>query len=213
MRQSATKQRTNSQPRRPGKPALSSSRKKNTRQPSTPSSVKKLCAKREPLSKAVLLPGLLLPHSSAQPKFEGMWMERLPIEEPACVSLGAPTMPWTGSRRLLLGVLQDALRSFFQYRSNPTRQGQRIFDETQAWIWSSEQNWLYSFENICAHLRLDPGYIRQGLQHFLQTTRPAAATPRRSTRPSHRRAFRLISGPGTRIPRRTHDSGRLVNIN
>lgn len=213
MRQSATKQRTNSHPRHPGDRALSSSRKNNARLSSTSPSVKKLRVKKKMLSQPALLSGLLLSNPSAQHKSEGGWMERLPIEEPACVSLGTSMMPWTGSRRLLLGVLQDALRSFFQYRSNHTRQGRLRFAETQAWIWSSEQDWLYSFENICAHLRLDPGYIRQGLQHFLQTSRPTAATPRRSTRPSHRRAFRLISGPGTRIPRRTHDSGRLVSIN
>jgi hypothetical protein len=123
-----------------------------------------------------------------------------------------PAMPWTGSRRLLLGVLQDALRSFFQYRSDRTRMGRRVFNETQTWIWSSDQDWLYSFENICAHLRLDPEYIRQGLQRFIQTTRPTAANPRRSALISHRRPFRLVSGPGTRIPRKTQDSILQRNV-
>src|SRR5438045_3600956 len=45
-----------------------------------------------------------------------------------------PLIPWTGSRRLLLGVLQDALRSFFRYRSARSRLGKRLFREVQAWI-------------------------------------------------------------------------------
>jgi hypothetical protein len=137
---------------------------------------------------------------------EGHWLERLASEEPACLSLGTPTMPWTGSRRLLLGVLQDALRSFFQYRSDRTRHGKRIFTETLMWLWSSEQDWLYSFENICDHLRLDPEYIRQGLQRLLHATRPTNANPRRPALISQRRPFRLISGPGTRIPRKTQEA-------
>src|ERR1043166_6971057 len=46
-----------------------------------------------------------------------------------------PFIPWTGSRRLLLGVLQEALRSFLQHRSARSRLGKRAFREAQAWIW------------------------------------------------------------------------------
>lgn len=208
MRQSATKQLGNSHPQRSVDHGRASRRKKTAQPPLA----KKRRRKSAPPPEPVLRLAFSLPSPSSQRRSESVWVERLSIEEPACISLGTPTMPWTGSRRLLLGVLQDALRSFFQYRSDHTRQGRLRFTETQAWIWSSEQDWLYSFENICAHLHLDPGYIREGLQRFLQTTRSTAMTPRRSTRSSHRRPFRLVSGPGTRIPRRTHDSVRLQNI-
>src|SRR5262245_66590129 len=43
-----------------------------------------------------------------------------------------PFIPWTGSRRLLLGVLQDALRSVLQHRSARSRLGKRIFREAHA---------------------------------------------------------------------------------
>lgn len=114
---------------------------------------------------------------------------------------------WTGSRRLLLGVLQDALRSFFYYRSSRSRSGKRIFNETQDWLMSSELRWLYSFENVCAHLNLDPEYLRAGLRRFLQETekpRPinGAAFLALSSN-AQRRPFRLISGPGSRISRKS----------
>lgn len=115
-----------------------------------------------------------------------------------------PSLPWTGSRRLLLGVLQDALRSFFQHRSSSTTAGRRRFAEIREWIWSPEQDWIYSFESICAHLRLDPGYLRQGLQSFLQPTRPLNAAHRGSRvtlgSPVSRRPFHLFAGPGIRAP-------------
>jgi hypothetical protein len=145
-------------------------------------------------------------------KRELIWSENLSPEEQFCISVSAPDIPWTGSRRLLLGVLQDALRSFFQYHVDRTRIGKRIFNETQTWIWSSKRNWLYSFENICAHLHLDPDYLRQGLQQFLQTTRSTVTNPKRSVWISRRRPFHLISGPGTRISKKTPASIPRRNV-
>ena len=70
---------------------------------------------------------------------------------------------WTGSRRLMLSVLQDALASWFRYRRDSSKRGQRLFRETQDWFWSSDQSWLYAFESICEHLELDPDFIREQL--------------------------------------------------
>lgn len=208
MRQSSMKQKASSRPKRPANQIKVEARRKKL----SPTSSRKVRAIDEPAPKQthhpILSSSLLLP-----PQKRGfIWSEQIPTEAQFSLLEATPVMPWTGSRRLLLGVLQDALRTFFQYRSERTRQGKRVFTETQSWIWSSDQDWLYSFENICAHLHLDPGYIRQGLQRFLQTTRPTAVIPRRSTISSHRRPFRLISGPGTRIPRKTHDSVRRQNV-
>ncbi len=114
-----------------------------------------------------------------------------------------PFIPWTGSRRLLLGVLQDALRSLLQYRSARSRLGKRIFREAQAWIWAEDQEWLYSFENICSHLQLDPNYIRQGLQQHLQVTQTDEEEKEHKRRSFfsayRRRPFHLMAGPGTRV--------------
>lgn len=67
---------------------------------------------------------------------------------------------WTGSRRLMLGVLQEALASWFRYQRTPSKRGQRLFQETRDWFWSCDRSWLYAFESICEHLDLDPSYIR-----------------------------------------------------
>lgn len=77
---------------------------------------------------------------------------------------------WTGERRLLLAVIEEAIHSFLKYRDARTIRGQRLFRETQEWFWSPEQDWLYSFESICQHLHLDPDYIRRGLQRWQHPT-------------------------------------------
>ena len=108
---------------------------------------------------------------------------------------------WTGERRLLLGVLEEAVRSFFQYRSARGRRGKQLFREVQEWLWSKDRHWLYSFENICMHLRLNPDYLRRGLQRWQQTSaRGKSSTAARSngTIPRARISLRMESGPGIR---------------
>jgi hypothetical protein len=75
---------------------------------------------------------------------------------------------WTGERRLLFAVLEEAVESFFRYRNATTRRGQRLFNETVEWFWDRDQGWLYSFETICQHLDLDAEYIRGGLQRLYE---------------------------------------------
>ena len=71
---------------------------------------------------------------------------------------------WTGERRLLLAVLEEAVANFLRYRHATTTRGKRLFREEYEWFWSQEKNYLYAFETICDHLHLDPDYIRAGLQ-------------------------------------------------
>lgn len=147
---------------------------------------------------------LLLPDQKKLDSFSSSECPYLP--EQFLFLRNEPTVRWTGSRRLLFGVLQDALGMFFRYRDSHTRSGKRIFRETYAWFLSSKHRWLYSFENVCAHLNLDPEYLRAGLRRFLQAAekpqpRNGAGASSRSSK-FQRRPFRLISGPGSRIPRR-----------
>lgn len=82
---------------------------------------------------------------------------------------------WTGERRLLLAVLQDAVYTYGKYCHVRTRQGKRLFDEVQEWMWSRDTHWLYAFESICSYLQLDPDSIRKGLQG--RHVQPASSTP------------------------------------
>jgi len=45
-----------------------------------------------------------------------------------------------------------------------------------AWFASDDVAWPYSFVNVCAHLRLDPGAVRTRLRRRLWAKRPAPAT-------------------------------------
>ncbi|MGH7829663.1 MAG: hypothetical protein ACREP8_05750, partial [Candidatus Binatia bacterium] len=44
-----------------------------------------------------------------------------------------------------------------------SRRGKQLFDEAEEWIMDKGRDWLFSFENICDVLELNPDYIRVGL--------------------------------------------------
>ncbi|MCS6924290.1 MAG: MerR family transcriptional regulator [Candidatus Binatia bacterium] len=94
---------------------------------------------------------------------------------------------WTGERRLLLAVLQNAVDELLRYRDARTTRGRRLFRETRDWFWSREHTYLCAFETICAYLHLDADYVRQGLERLLDSRAPsalpAAARPERPLSP------------------------------
>jgi hypothetical protein len=70
---------------------------------------------------------------------------------------------WSGTRRLLFAVLQDAVACWFRYRNTRSSQGRQLFREIRDWFLTKNRDSLYAFENICIHLNLDADYFRRGL--------------------------------------------------
>jgi hypothetical protein len=66
-------------------------------------------------------------------------------------------------KALLLAILEDADYGFEEYRTAEDRAGKERFKEAETWIMGSDPDWIFSFDNICALLDLDPQYLRRGL--------------------------------------------------
>jgi len=69
-------------------------------------------------------------------------------------------------KRLMLAVMEDAVATFQKSVSGATRRQRRLLRETEEWIGSSDTSWPFSFENICAALDIEPGYLRIGLKRW-----------------------------------------------
>ena len=68
---------------------------------------------------------------------------------------------------LMLAVLEDAVSCFQKYSSARDKIETSRFHEAEEWILQQgKSNWLFSFDNICEALDLNPGYIREGLLHW-----------------------------------------------
>jgi hypothetical protein len=96
---------------------------------------------------------------------------------------------------LLLAVLEDAVNCFQKqhHATDPTLR--QLFLDARDWIASTDRSWLFSFENICDTLDLDPVYVRAGLRAWSEAhggddrvRPPVDARHEASEPPSPRRA-------------------------
>jgi hypothetical protein len=69
-----------------------------------------------------------------------------------------------GEKRLILSVLEDAIECFMKCIDSPTNKGQRLFREADEWINLEDKHWVFSFDNVCDMLDINPEYMRRGLQ-------------------------------------------------
>jgi len=71
-----------------------------------------------------------------------------------------------GEIALRRAILEDALICFQKQTITTGRHVQRLVKEAEAWFFSNDYSWPFSFVNICAALKLDPEYIRLGLKRW-----------------------------------------------
>jgi len=73
----------------------------------------------------------------------------------------------TTEQKLMLAVLDDAVSCFQKYFAARDKIKTRLFREAEEWILQQgKSNWLFSFDNVCETLDLNPGLIREGLLHW-----------------------------------------------
>jgi len=68
--------------------------------------------------------------------------------------------------KLMFAVLTDAIECFQKYLGGKSRRSQRLFREAESWIACRDSSWLFSFENICEMLNINPNYLRIGLMQW-----------------------------------------------
>lgn len=83
-----------------------------------------------------------------------------------------------GELALRRAVLEDALRCYYRQFVKKTRPALQAAKEAQDWFFIDDNDWPYSFLNICAALQLEPSYIRRGLRHWQQQPEAVSYRPR-----------------------------------
>ena len=68
--------------------------------------------------------------------------------------------------RLMLAILEDALRCYQRELNSPGRRSQDLFREAEDWFASHDTSWPFSFVTICDTFDLDPEYIRFALRQW-----------------------------------------------
>jgi hypothetical protein len=78
----------------------------------------------------------------------------------------SPTQP---EKTLMFAVLLDAVECFQKYAG---REANRLFKDTDEWIFEDDHEWPFSFINICEAVDIDPKYLRKGLSHWKKRVTP-----------------------------------------
>ncbi len=73
-----------------------------------------------------------------------------------------------GEKRLILSVLEDAIECFMKCMDSATSKGQRLYREADEWIALEDKHWVFSFDNVCDMLDINPEYMRRGLRDWKQ---------------------------------------------
>jgi hypothetical protein len=71
-----------------------------------------------------------------------------------------------GEKRLVLSVLEDAVECFMKCIDSSTNKGQRLFRDAEEWINLEDKKWVFSFDNVCEMLDVNPEYMRRGLREW-----------------------------------------------
>jgi hypothetical protein len=73
-------------------------------------------------------------------------------------------------RKLFVAVLMSAIEDFRGGLRSPNHGADPAFRKLEAWFFSRDDRWPFSFENVCAQLDLDADLIRARLNASLASS-------------------------------------------
>lgn len=93
---------------------------------------------------------------------ESALARRVEADAPALQSV-SPVRPRRPEERLMLAILEDAVRIFKDYAALPDPHVRRLHADIERWFDSGPTGWPFDFENICDALGFDASAIRSRL--------------------------------------------------
>ena len=104
-------------------------------------------------------------------------------------------------KRLMLAVLEDAMRCYQAYADSRSCAQRRLFVEAEAWFMDRKADGAFAFETVCETLGIEPSCLRQGLRRW-RLQQLDGMNPRRLARRSPVTGVGRISAPLKRRRRR-----------
>lgn len=77
------------------------------------------------------------------------------------INSGSPPEP---ELKLMAMILEDAIGCYLRYGDAKSTVGRREFCAAERWLFSRDQRWIFSFENICSHLGADAEFVRREIR-------------------------------------------------
>ena len=108
-------------------------------------------------------------------------------------------------KRLMLAVLEDAMRCYQTYANARSRVQRRLFVEAEGWLMDRKGDGAFTFETVCETLGIDPRYLREGLRRW-RVQQLDGMNPRRLARRSPVTRIGRISAPLKRRRRKLSEA-------
>jgi hypothetical protein len=74
-------------------------------------------------------------------------------------------------RNLLSALLFDGIQSYFSYALNDAPAMKDKYREAFNWVQSDDQEYVFSFSNVCEGVGIDPKALRLGLLNYVNSNR------------------------------------------
>jgi hypothetical protein len=69
-------------------------------------------------------------------------------------------------KRLMLAVLEDAMRCYQAYANSRNGNQRRLFVDAEGWLMDRRADGPFAFETVCETLGIDPSCLREGLRRW-----------------------------------------------
>jgi hypothetical protein len=109
-------------------------------------------------------------------------------------------------KRLMLAVLEDAMRCYQAYTNSRSGAQRRLFVDAEAWLMDRKADGPFAFEAVCETLGIDPRCLREGLRRW-RLQQIDGLNPRRLARRSPVTRVGRISAP---LKRRRRKSSQVA---
>jgi hypothetical protein len=97
-------------------------------------------------------------------------------------------------KRLMLAVLEDAMRCYQTYATSRNRAQRRLFVDAEMWLMDRHASGVFAFETVCETLGIEPSCLRAGLRRW-RLQQLDGMNPRRLARRSPVTSTSRISAP------------------
>jgi len=97
-------------------------------------------------------------------------------------------------RRLMIAMLEDAIRTFQRYLFTQSKAGNRLFTEAETWLLDEGLDVPLRFADVCDVLELDAGFLRHALRRWRERALASATAMPARGKGSAGLVIRLDSG-------------------
>jgi len=83
-------------------------------------------------------------------------------------------------RSLMSAILFDGIQSYMNFVTSPGSRSNKRYQEAFAWVNKKDSEYVFSFDNVCEGLGIDPEFLRLGLINTCRSMGPERRKTRRT---------------------------------